>query len=385
AQDILKKAEKDRDFRNRLDELTDSIIPMIQRGLNLKSVLEASNDGKNITEFCYDLARSRLNVSGKFVAWRRLWLDSYTSSYSTPEIVARYRGRKLAGETILDAGAGAGLQAIFFALEGSDVIAVEKNPLRFLMARLNSEVLGAKLRLINSDVTALDPSSVRSISVIFSDPERPPSQEERDLNHLLPSPLALISLFKEITENFVFDLPPQMRWKNITINGEKEYVSVDGHLNRLTLYTGKFKRSEVSAVILPSGMSFSGTPDCAETYGGNGLLKYLYVVDPSLVYACLWKNLIDEQTVFAGRDQRRILLTSDHYNDGFPGEKFEVLSTGEDPETLIRGSHVGRIFPRFEAGDYYGLKSRLESLSKGGNDAHLFRLNSIYALAVKKA
>ncbi|MEM0158403.1 MAG: hypothetical protein QW812_02700 [Thermoplasmataceae archaeon] len=381
--EILKKASEDVNFRDYIDGIVDRIIQMLRNGLTMNSVIKEVESPRRVTEFCFNLARSRLEVKDKFAHWDRLWFDSYTASYSTPEVVASYRAKRLSGENILDAGCGAGIQAIYFSLEGSETVAVEKDIGRYYMSRINAGVMGAKLKIVRGDVTALDPSSLNKISLIFSDPERPPSQIERDLQHLIPSPGVIMSHFKTVTEDFVFDIPPQMRWNKIDMDGEKEYISVSGRLNRLTVYLGRFRRSDVSAVMLPSGMRFQGKPDCSENNQSGQVKRYLYVVDPSLVYACLWKQLENGSVDYLGKDDRRIILTSEELIGSFPGERFQVVSAGSDIKDILKGAPVGRIFPRYSSTDYYTLKRELEGLTGGGPDGHVFRLPGKFVLAVK--
>ena len=68
------------------------------------------------SKIVFDLAISRIRAESKFSNYEKIWLDSYSSRYSTPEIVASYRSERLKGNQIVDIGSGAGMQSIFMMM-----------------------------------------------------------------------------------------------------------------------------------------------------------------------------------------------------------------------------------------------------------------------------
>jgi trimethylguanosine synthase len=73
--------------------------------------------------------------------------------YLTPEALALKLARSAGGRRVVDAGCGVGGNAIAFAREGCDVLAIERDPERARLAAHNAEVYGVgdKLRVENGD------------------------------------------------------------------------------------------------------------------------------------------------------------------------------------------------------------------------------------------
>ena len=72
--------------------------------------------------------------------------------------------------------------------------------------------------------------------MVFSDPFRPPEEDERQVSSLEPGIPNVLLAYKEKTNHFSFEVPPQIPPDRIPFDCEKEYISLDGQLNRLTLY-----------------------------------------------------------------------------------------------------------------------------------------------------
>lgn len=93
---------------------------------------------------------------------------------------------------------------------------------------------------------------LNSFLEMLSDPARPVSEKQRSLEKLEPSITEILRLYSGITKEFAFHAPPQMPPSRINLDCECEYMSLNGQLNRLTLYFGSLKRCHRSAVVLPS-------------------------------------------------------------------------------------------------------------------------------------
>lgn len=365
----------------------DLVMEDLRNGHEQKKIKTSRISDIISTDSAMEVARSRLKVREKFTRWNRLWLDSYSASYSTPEIIARWRGERLASSRIVDIGCGAGMQTLFFS-ENSSVVSVEVSRLRSIMARLNSMVYGyTPLKIINADYTSVvDSIDIDQETVIFSDPLRPSSEKERTLASLLPSPLVLKKLLSTRTENFVFDLPPQMSWGNITIDGEKEYISIQGRINRLTLYSGRTAKHKVSALLLPLNVRITGEPSDHHFKRAEKPRENILVPDISLSYSGLLSVLEefgDLEELSSSR--RRTVLTSDITPEiYFPGEVYTVLdeSGREDLISHLKANDAGRVIPRFfiDPGEYYGFREGMERHLSGTLDIYLFRSGEEYIL-----
>ena len=389
TENLLSRCLTDKHYRDTIDRRIDGIVDLIDRGHDGKSILKNAGKrvGREIT-FLIEIARSRVQTRGKFSRSNRLWLDNYTARYSTPESVARYRAQRISGETILDIGSGGGMQAIFFS-ESNTVKGLEKDRIRYLESQINAEVYGAKnLEFINSEWPSLkNNNSNLQDALIFSDPLRESGSKERELKDLIPSPADIIRNYSGITGKFAFDIPPQIRREKLGIDAETEYISVNGSLNRLTLYCGPLKNAESSAVILPAGIKISGRYEPPDFQHAEKVLEFIELPDPSLIYAGLVnqvKKLGDFS--FLGGDKRRIVLTSSvHPEEPFPGKIYRNLAVcqlDEIQEKLVEIG-AGKIYPRFEIQpeEYYAMKNRFEAATSGEREIFIFRVGPGYFLS----
>ena len=389
TENLLSRCLTDKHYRDTIDRRIDGIVDLIDRGHDGKSILKNAGKrvGREIT-FLIEIARSRVQTRGKFSRSNRLWLDNYTARYSTPESVARYRAQRISGETILDIGSGGGMQAIFFS-ESNTVKGLEKDRIRYLESQINAEVYGAKnLEFINSEWPSLkNNNSNLQDALIFSDPLRESGSKERELKDLVPSPADIIRNYSGITGKFAFDIPPQIRREKLGIDAETEYISVNGSLNRLTLYCGPLKNAESSAVILPAGIKISGRYEPPDFQHAEKVLEFIELPDPSLIYAGLVnqvKKLGDFS--FLGGDKRRIVLTSSvHPEEPFPGKIYRNLAVcqlDEIQEKLVEIG-AGKIYPRFEIQpeEYYAMKNRFEAATSGEREIFIFRVGPGYVLS----
>ncbi|GGM72932.1 methyltransferase [Thermogymnomonas acidicola] len=357
--------------RESTDALINDIVRMIDEG-HQREQIERQVKHRHFG-LLFQLARGRISARKRFTRWDRVYLDEYSSSFSTPELPGMYRGRRLQGKSIADIGCGAGMQAIFFSLGHCRVTAVEKDPLRYTLALLNSLAYRAKVDVVHSDYASLDPGRIEA-DVVFSDPLRPREEGVRTMGTLLPSPLALMDFFGQ--RDYAFDLPPQMRWDNIPVDGEKEYISVDGELNRLTLYTGSLALSGSSAVMLPQGRVIRGDPGEVGLEAIREAGRYVYVPDPAVVHARLLHTvpgISDMRVLESG--PRRLVLTSDTEYSGFPGKAYMRISGSSDMVERLRENNIGRVFVRFSSspGENYSEKMRIEREIRGEGTAYIFK------------
>lgn len=387
---FLDRNLKNFDFRDSTNQKIDQCVELIREGHDLKGVEKALSMGKRETAIIFELAHSRINIREKFENWNRLWMDQYLASYSTPEIVCRYRASRISDFNILEAGSGAGMQGIFLSTSNLSTVSVEIQPERYRMARLNAlEYKTGHIKFVNGDIYNLsDEVGIDDSTVIFSDPARPRTEGERSMSALIPSPETLVKVFGKKTANFVFDLPPQMRQENMGINGEKEYISINGKLNRLTLYTGKLAKSETSAVMLPQNMRIAGEPGELKDDPNVQLKECILVPDISLVYArLLWKLKENYDLQLSWKDARRYIMTSQEPQENFPGEQFYILWTGEFQKlkSSLREHDAGKVVLRYpmEDGEYYKVRNDLEKGLNGNIDLYVFRNGKTYVIARK--
>lgn len=386
----LQLLAKDEGRREVANSYIDSLIMLIREGRDEKELKKEAFAAPITFEGAYEVAKARISVDSKFSKWNSLWLDSYSASYSTPEIVGNYRANRIGYSELVDLGCGAGLQSIFFA-NWSRVTAIEVSPLRTAMAKLNFLAYERSAeRILNADYTSvIDGLKIGPQTVVFSDPLRPKAETERTLGTLLPSPDVVRKLLAGKTERFVFDLPPQMRWSNIPLEGEKEYISVSGSLNRLTVYQGDLASDNTSAVMLPRNSKVSGNPKEHEWDVSDNPGKFILLPDPSLLYSKLAYQLkgLGDYKIY-DQDNRRMVLTSEEKPDSFfPGEVFEVndVTDWDNLTKTLKGLGSGRVIPRYQIApeNYYKLREVLEKGLSGDIEIYIFKKGNEFTLASK--
>ena len=332
--------------------------------------------------------------------------------WATPEIAARYRAKRLSahGKIIADLGCGIGFQTFAFAEKFEKVYAVEIDKEKIERAISNAKALGLKnIQFIHGD--ALDQEIIKQLKdadIIFCDPERLPTEEERTLEKITPNLHQLIALYSHITQNIAIELPPQI--KNLAISGEKEYLSVEGKLNRLTIYCGKLAQAERSAVILSeearlvAGAIVEATSKRGARLVAEGNLqaaarlesdkkakltfkneigKYLYEVDPAVVKAELVAELsrITKMSVFS-KEKNTYLSSGKKVESPFFTHAFLVLAQGNfnDKEiiSLLKKAEAGKVTLRFPLNpqEYWKIRMRYEKRLSGKKKVSLFKFGN---------
>jgi SAM-dependent methyltransferase len=302
---------------------------------------------------------------------------------ATPEIVARYIAKRLKTGVIADLGCGIGGQVIFFAKECKKVYAVERNPEKLEYAKKNCKLYDVKnVEFILGDaLSGCTKQKIKDADIIFSDPARPLSEMERTLENLEPQITEILKLYSDSTNKLAFHVPPQMPPERIDLDCEREYLSLNRQLNRLTLYFGVLKQCERSAVVLPRGSKLSSSSDAPVIKTGL-LREYVYEPEPSVTKAGLFNVLaqtISMEIFFYRGDGRRTLLTSSGLIvSPFFKDTYRVLrKTDWDIhrlKKLLNAEKSGKVVLRFdiEPEKYWHVRKKLEEGLTGSRTLHLF-------------
>ena len=375
--------------RDEANARIDKIIDLMRSGHSIKAIMDQSGSSKSASDLYTEIAKARINIEKKFRNWNRLWMDLYSSSFSTPEIVGDYRAGRIKQKNVMDVGSGSGMQAISFSKFADRVTGIEINSERYEMSIMNSEVsMRNNIKFVWGDYSRIIYNiEVGSDTAVFSDPLRIKPGPDGTRN-LIPPPEIIYRALKNKTENFIFDLPPLMKQDQITVQGEREYISVEGKLQRLTLYTGENAESETSAVMMPQGRRFTGKPGIPDFISAEDPGEYIYLPDVSLIYSGLLYKSVPADLKILGKDSRRTLLTgNEDYSPDFPGETYSVIcrSGFSDLEKDAKKYGGKRVFFRFEieTDSYYELKNSIEKNLHGETDIYVFRNDNGLILAEK--
>jgi len=356
---------------------------LIRRGYPKYYILKKLNKYMIDIAEAYEIARCRIKIKNKF-SIHNLYFDEYGLRYSTPEIIGRYRAQRIRELRIADVSCGVGMQAIFFSFTNEKVLGIDIDARRIKYARLNAKAYGREnVKFIQGNCFSSKILEIaKSYDIIFSDPARRESEKERRLETLMPPPLKIMEKYGE--KDYIFDLPPQISRNKLPKNWEKEYISVDGKIKRLTAYVGSVKKCNRRAVTLPSGEALCENDEDDDFTLTNELSNYIYLVDESIYYASLLSSLqkkFDIEYLQVGK--RRTLATSSRkFKSGFL-RKYEILCEGKDLDDIIhclRSLGIGKVtlmlslHPR----EYWKIRKKIEEKLKGDDKATLFKINDIF-------
>ncbi len=309
--------------------------------------------------------------------------------FATPEVVGRYRAGRLRCGVLADISCGIGGQAVCFAKECGSVYGIDIDSERLECARRNAGVYGVdNITFIEGD--ALSPQVVEQVAdadVIFSDPARPAEEDVRQTDSLRPGIPMVMEAYRDVTDSFAFEAPPQMPPERVDFDCEREYLSVDGQLNRLTLYFGPLERCGRSAVVLKGGRHYrleSGRDTQARIPEAGEPRVYAFEPDPAVVKAGLLGELaggLGGKVELVRIDARRSLLTSDVLlGSPFFKHRYRVLDRvpldcGKVNRSLM-GCGMGKAVIRFRVapGKYWDVRNRIENGLVGEGVAHLFEI-----------
>ncbi|MHB8396697.1 MAG: methyltransferase domain-containing protein [Thermoplasmataceae archaeon] len=355
ALDLLDRVIRSESLRENYDSTINGIVDMIRDGMPEDRIRKKSALRLSEMRFLSEIARSRIRCRDKFSRWDHLWLDEYSSRFSTPEVVGELRNDEIGSAEIVDVGCGAGMQSIMLA-KSSHVTGIEREPVRSRMARINAEVYGVELKVISMDYTLVEVSRFPGDSIIFSDPVRSP-ESVSDPGKLVPSPHDILSRFSTITDRFVFDLPPRMKPEFSGLRGMFEFVSIDHTHSRLTYFSEPLYGTGKRCVMLPWKTRYEESGQIHKFSSGTSSPLYVLVPDESVVRSGIITRFEwVPSTWVVSEDDRRLILGSQSLIDDFPGEVYEVTDRVMESElpAIIKQQSV-RIIPRFrvKSENYY--------------------------------
>ncbi|MEM2935178.1 MAG: class I SAM-dependent methyltransferase [Candidatus Thermoplasmatota archaeon] len=368
----------------KIEEIEEEIkkaIYLIRRGYSRKLIIEGLKNVYFPREKIFEMAKCRIKSSKKF-PYQNLYFDEYGLRYATPPAIAEYRAKRINSDLVADVSCGVGAQLIFFA-KNAKVIGVEIDAIRTKIATLNMEINRIKdYEIIEGD--CLDKNIVKRIDAdaIFSDPSRKEKEKKRRMQSLAPNPLKVYEIYKKKTDKIAFELPPQISRKEILIEGEKEYTSLNFTLNRLALYTNELASCDTSAISLPSEERIADMDEKIELNFSDKIGEFLYEIDGTVVKAGLVSNLFGK-IGFEGNlikiEKRRSLATSGMiYNSSFL-RRYKVKEI-----CSFNFSEINKILNRINAKkailrmdiepeNYWNIRKKIEDGLKGEKTYHIFK------------
>ncbi len=302
--------------------------------------------------------------------------------WATHELAAEYRAQRLKCKTIVDIGCGIGFQSFAFAKTCKKVYAIEIDKEKIKLAQKNALILGWKnIEFIHGDALSDEViSQLKNVDMVFCDPERSPEEKQRSVASIKPSIPELLKKYRALTEDIAIEFPPQMR--EIPFDCEKEYLSIDGALNRLTLYFGSLQKCERSAVVLPAEKKLCSAEE--KTLKETDMMKeYLYEADPAVVKADLLGELAEETGAELYGEGKAAFFTSDKKMvSPFFKNTFKVIDMcAQDEHEIIAALQkhdAGKVLLRIpvDPKEYWKIRKKIEEKLSGSKAYALLYLGA---------
>lgn len=206
--------------------------------------------------------------------------------FGTPPDVAAYRAQRLACDTLIEVGCGAGFATHAFAATCGRVYAIDRDAAAVARARILCAAHTNITFLVGDALSDAFISQLRGAGTtrLFCDPSRPSASARRTLDELSPDPRALAARYASLTTELAIEMPPFLA--EMPFEGEREYLSLRHTLNRLTLYSAPLARAQRSVVLLPGGQRLeSSAPEWLPA--APVAPSHVLVPDPALAAAQL--------------------------------------------------------------------------------------------------
>lgn len=319
---------------------------------------------------------TRLKKSRKVLCNPELGCNEEDLRFGTPEIVAKYRAKRLKCKALVEIGAGVGFQTVEFAKTCKKVYAIEVNQRKFDCLLRNIHKLRLdNVTLINGD--GLDEEVIKKVAdseIVFVDTERMPMEAERRLETLKPDIREILKKYS-FSKGICTEAPPQI--ENISLECEKEYVSLYGQLNRLNLYFGKLRLCDKRIILLPENIALESDPKLKLKESGE-ILDYIYEINPAVIKAGMVGEVSEGKLALYTFKNKKYFTSKRLLESAFL-KSFKVVKRCkfEELSNALKSLKAGRIILRgpIEEARFIGQTRELEKGLNGKLVFHVFMLD----------
>jgi len=376
------------------DEIEDKIKEIT--GLILQGLKDSEMISKidfQLKEELLSIARARINASkdlGKYIG-DITYFNVEDLRFTTPQNVSEYRAKRLSCKKIVDLCSGIGVQSSGFAKTCKEVYAFEIDKRKVKYAEENFPI--KNLKFFVGDV--LDKKIIEQIreikpDIIFCDPERLPTETERNLETIKPNIKRLVEIYSKICPNLCIEIPPQLNIDKLReFICEKEYLSVNNKLNRLGLYFGELDLADTSAVDVVTGARIEKNDDLQKPRRANKVFSYLYEVSPAIEKAGVENEFAHRLgfLILKGSEAGKLLMTSEKLSDEFNGfyksyKAFYITPNLSDINRILKKDGFGKVVLKYSINpkDYWKERNNFERDLKGDRECAVFNIDGRYVL-----
>ncbi|MEM0359754.1 MAG: methyltransferase domain-containing protein [Candidatus Diapherotrites archaeon] len=313
----------------------------------------------------------------------KLFFPSHSSlEQATPKTIAFYRAKRLKCCAAIDLCCGIGVDAIALAKNCEKVFAVETDKNVLECAKKNAEAEKIEnIEFLNSDCFDVNLKSL-NVEIAFADPSRRTKDRRvKGLDETKPSTKQLVRfLEKNKIEDFCIEVSRELSPEEIPFNCEREYISLNGELNCVSLYFGSLKKCERSAVSLPAGEIIESQSLKPKPFIEAGLpKKFLLELDEAIVKSRLQAELLEKLGKNLSVFSENFFTSCSIQQSAFFVNCFEVLKEVKEKDLVagLKALGAGRIVLRGR------FDSRLQALAKKEIEAQLSGKGKFHVLNLK--
>jgi protein-L-isoaspartate O-methyltransferase len=232
-----------------------------------------------------ETAMLRRRAAAKFSRAHAMYFTRDALEQATGELVAAHCARRFAGRgRVVDLGCGIGGDTIALA-SVAEVVGVDRDRLRLLMARENTRAYGVAGRAawVQADISGGGP--VRA-DVAFVDPSRRASGRRVFRADAYAPPLREVLSWRERFAGMAVKVAPGIADEDVAgLPGEVEFIAERNDLKEAVVWLGDLAGRGRRATVLPAGATLSAEVDLPAPAAPAGAV--LYEPNPAVIRAHL--------------------------------------------------------------------------------------------------
>lgn len=357
----------------------------------MESLLEGEDIGNDNEQHIVDALRDGVRESVK-EGEKPLFTTKETYRYSTresyiKELIGLLR-EKIEGSIITDATCGIGKAVISLSKVSKQVVGIEIDPIRAILAEQNIRLQNiSNATIINDDAKSKNSATILSDSdVIFVDPERTQNSRKRNIKENKPELDYFTSKFPQ--KKIIYEISPMIPYDEIPLEASIVFYSYHNrHARTILLYNFYNERKIIALnhkgekIIGNKNIEYQYDNNMEEDYTG----KHIVDIDETIRRAGLLYKL-KEYGVTSIFNDGKILYTIIEENKDIPfSNTSRIICDTNDKETIRReaaNNNIGRIIIRYHIDPSMYAKEANSIAGNGENKAYLYRIGEKYLLCL---
>lgn len=259
-----------------------------------------------------EVITARRQAAGKFECADMLLVTREAVEQATGHEVARHRAVRFRNAGMVhDCCCGIGGDALALGAVSDTLQCMDRDPVRVLFCRENLRRAGLDTEVIEADISDYA-DCIGPQDLVFVDPSRRSGERRTVRLESMSPPMSIVLRVLGRAAGGGVKLPPALDTRELTMSGEREWISTADGLKEAVLWTGSLRRDDVTVTLLHRGCRLSGSelPEAAAGIAAPG--EFLYEPDPALIRSGLLARkaaasgmwLLDPDIAYLSADER---------------------------------------------------------------------------------